>query len=90
MTPEKPKTYYCPWLEGDIPGVAARGCNYCNLDNNTCRHDDKPCVAKEGLELFAQSLPKETEDQRDREAILAAHKRGEHLSMAALADLFGI
>ena len=52
-----PKLYFCKYLGYAISGVAARNCNYSNLETNTCNHDEKPCVAKEGLELFAQISP---------------------------------
>ena len=58
---QEPKTYYCKWLNYSISGVAARNCNYVCLDSNYCRHDNQPCVAKEGLELFAQSSAKCTD-----------------------------
>jgi hypothetical protein len=54
----EPKTYYCQRLGHNISGVAARNCNYSNLENYTCNPTGEPCVAKEGLEQFAQSLPK--------------------------------
>jgi len=50
------KTYFCEYLDYAISGVAARNCNYSNLENYTCNHDGKPCVAKEGLIFFAQKL----------------------------------
>ena len=55
-TSQEPKLYFCPFLGHSISGVVARGCNYCNLEDNTCNHTEGDCVAKEGLELFAQSL----------------------------------
>ena len=54
-TPPQPQTYDCPFLGHAISGVAARQCNYSNLDDYTCRHTGESCVAKEGLEAFAQS-----------------------------------
>ncbi len=56
--PSQPQTYDCPFLGHAISGVAARQCNYSNLDDYTCRHTGESCVAKEGLEKFAQ-LPSE-------------------------------
>ena len=51
-----PQTYFCKYLGYAISGIAARSCNYCNLENDTCNHDGQVCVAQEGLALFAQSL----------------------------------
>jgi len=51
-----PKTYFCEYLGHEISAVAARNCNYLNLETNKCNQDGKPCVAKQGLELFAQKL----------------------------------
>lgn len=53
---------YCPYTGVKISGVAARNCNYCNLETYICSHSGKPCVAKKGLEQFAQSLVKGSED----------------------------
>ena len=50
------KTYFCPYLGRKILGVVARSCNYSNLETYTCNHDEKPCVAKEGMILFAKKL----------------------------------
>jgi len=47
---------YCPYTGVKISGVAARNCNYCDLETYVCSHSGKPCVAKEGLVAFAQSL----------------------------------
>ncbi len=56
MTSQTPQSYFCEWLGYKISGVAARNCNYCNLETYMCSHSGEPCVAKEGLEQFAQSL----------------------------------
>lgn len=50
---------YCPYTGIKLSAVAARNCNYCNLETYICSHSGEFCVAKEGLEEFAQSL---TED----------------------------
>jgi hypothetical protein len=55
-TPPQPQAYDCPFLGHAISGVAARQCNYLNLDDCICRHTDELCVANEGLRAFAQSL----------------------------------
>ncbi len=61
-----PKRYYCPFIGTFISGVAARGCNYSNLEDFTCNHTGQACVAKEGMLAFAQSSAKEKspKDQR--------------------------
>lgn len=51
--------YFCKWKGCELSGVVARNCNYC-LDDYTCRHTGEPCVAKVGLEAFAQSLAEST------------------------------
>jgi hypothetical protein len=56
MDTQAPQGYFCEWLGYKILGVAARNCNYCNLETYKCSHSGEPCVAKEGLEQFAQSL----------------------------------
>ncbi|VVB80554.1 Uncharacterised protein [uncultured archaeon] len=55
---EQPKTYFCPYTGSSVSGVAARHCNYSNLDDFTCSHTGDACVAKGGLEEFAQSQAK--------------------------------
>ena len=57
VTPEESRKFiYCPYTGVKISAVAARNCNYCNLETYTCNHTGEHCVAKEGLEQFAQSL----------------------------------
>jgi len=56
MNSQTSQEYFCEWLGYKISGVAARNCNYCNLETYKCSHSGEPCVAKEGLEQFAQSL----------------------------------
>lgn len=59
----EPKTYFCPYKGASISGVAARNCNnLLSLETYECKYQET-CVAKEGLEEFAQSLPKCTEEQ---------------------------
>ena len=50
------KFIYCPYTGIKISAVAARNCNSCNLETYMCSHSGEFCVAKEGLEEFAQSL----------------------------------
>jgi hypothetical protein len=50
------KIYFCKYLGYNITGIAARNCNYSNLDGYTCRHSGEDCVAKEGLIAFQQKL----------------------------------
>jgi len=50
------KLFFCKWKNCEVSGVSARGCDYCNLDDYSCRHTGESCVAKPGLEQFAQSL----------------------------------
>lgn len=53
------KTYFCPWTNSQISGIGARNCNYCDIETYVCRHDNKPCVAKLGLEQFAEKIKEE-------------------------------
>jgi hypothetical protein len=59
------KNYFCPWIGCPILAVAARNCNYLNSETYVCRHDDNSCVAKVGLEQFAQRLASSTEHSAD-------------------------
>lgn len=54
----KAKAYYCSWKNCNVTGVVAWGCDYCNTEDNTCRHTQELCVAAEGLVARAQSSPK--------------------------------
>ncbi len=57
MTPTTSQKFiYCPYTGIRLSAVAARNCNYCNLETYMCSHSGEFCVVKEGLEEFAQSL----------------------------------
>lgn len=73
------KKYFCEWLGYEISGVAARNCNYSDIENYQCQHDGKPCVAKEGLEAFAQSSAKDTDSEKRKflRSLLLAPVRNE-------------
>jgi len=57
MAPQTSQQFiYCPYTGIKLSGVAARNCNYCDLETYICSHSGEPCVVKEGLEQFAQFL----------------------------------
>jgi hypothetical protein len=61
---QPPDSYFCKYKGHPISGVVARNCNYLlDLENFRCKHQDF-CVAKEGLERFAQSLASCLFDQK--------------------------
>ncbi len=62
--------YFCEWQDKDVSVVTARNCNYLNDENYSCRHDNQPCVAKVGLELFAQHLAQSSPKGKDSDSFL--------------------
>jgi hypothetical protein len=84
--------FFCKWKNCEVTGVSARGCDYCNLGDYTCRHTGEFCVAKSGLEQFAQSLADSSSIipldafQKMKELVEREKRSKAYVEIAKLAD----